>query len=54
MVPNIITYGAMMSACEKGSQPKGALEVFQSMQRPNVVPGMISYSAFISTCEKDT
>ena len=33
VVPNVITYNAVISACEKGKQPERALEVFQAMQR---------------------
>ena len=33
VAPNVITYNAVISACEKGKQPERALEVFQSLQR---------------------
>ena len=33
MVPDVITYSAVISACEKGKQAERALEVFQAMQR---------------------
>ena len=52
MVPNVSTYNAVISACEKGKQPERALEVFQAMQRQGVVPNVITYSALISTCEE--
>ena len=38
VVPEVITYSAMISACEKGKQAERALEVFQAMQRQGVVP----------------
>ena len=51
MVPNVITYSAMISACEKGNQ-EWVLEVFDAMQRQGMVPKIIGCSAWISTCEK--
>ena len=29
LVPDIITYHALISACEKGKQPEQALELFE-------------------------
>ena len=52
MVPEVITYSVVISACEKGKQPEWALEVFQAMQRQGMVPNVITYSAVISACEK--
>ena len=52
MVPNVITYSALISACEKGRQPEQALEVFKVMSWQGVVPNVITYSAWISACEK--
>ena len=37
MVPNVITYSAQISTCEKGKQPERALELFEVMQRQGVV-----------------
>ena len=52
VVPNVITYNALISACEKGKQPEQAMEVFKAMQQQGVVPDVITYSALISACEK--
>ena len=52
MVPNVITYSALISACEKGKQPERALELFEAMKRQGVVPNVITYNALISACEK--
>ena len=52
VVPDVITYNALISTCEKGKQPQRALEVFQAMQQQGVVPDVITYSALISACEK--
>ena len=49
-VPEIITYNALISVCEKGKQPERALEMFQALQRQGMVPDIITYSALISVC----
>ena len=51
MVPNAITYNAVISACEKGKQPEQALEVFQALMQQGVVLDAITYDALISACE---
>ena len=48
MTPELITYNAMISACEKGKQPKMALEMFEAMQRQDALPNIITYSALLS------
>ena len=52
IMPDLITYGALISACEKFIQPKRALDVFAAMEHQVVVPNAIAHSALISTCEK--
>ena len=52
VVPNAITYNALSTACEKGKQPEGALQVFELMQNPGIVLNTITYNALISACEK--
>jgi pentatricopeptide repeat protein len=37
VVPDVITYSALISACEKGTQPERALELFEAMQRQGVL-----------------
>ena len=51
-MPNVITYNALISACEKGKQPDRALEIFDQMQQQGLVPDVITYSALISACEQ--
>jgi len=51
-VPDVITYSALISACEKGSKPVRAVAVFQAMRRQHMVPSIITYSVGISICEK--
>ncbi len=52
LVPDVITYNALISACEKGKQPERALELFEATQRQGLVPNVITYNALISACEK--
>ena len=42
MVPNVIIYSALISACEKGKQPERVLELFEAMQQQGVVPNIIT------------
>merc|ERR1712174_165257 len=50
--PDVISYSAAISACEKGGETAKALEIFDEMKQNNVWPDVISYSAAISACEK--
>merc|ERR1712113_1330214 len=52
IVPNVISYSASISACEKGHQWQEALRLLGRMQSQSIVPDVISYSASISACEK--
>jgi len=50
--PNVISYSAAISACEKGGQWQEALKLFREMSEKGIQPNVISYSAAISACEK--
>ena len=52
MVPNVITYSALISACEKGKKPEQALELSEAMKRQGVVADVITYNPLIRACEK--
>ena len=52
MVPDVIAYNAVISACENGKQPGRALELFEAIQQRGVVPDVITYNALISGYEK--
>lgn len=52
MLPNVITYSALISACEKGDWPKLAMEFFGTLTQQGVVPDVVAYSAVISACER--
>ena len=51
-MPDVITYNAALSACEKGQKPRQALLLLQELQFRGLQPDVITYSAAISACEK--
>ena len=53
VMTNVITYSALISACEKGNQPEQALGLLQEMVDQLLTPNVVSFSAFISTSEKE-
>ena len=50
--PNVITYNATISACEKGHQLERALELLAEIRGRDLEPNVITYSAVISICDK--
>jgi len=52
LLPNVLTYSALISACEKGALPQRALELLETMRHQGLLPNVITYSALISACEK--
>jgi len=52
IVPSVITYSALISACAKGQQREQAFGLFEDMKRQSAVPNVITYNALISACEK--
>ena len=52
LAPNVITYSAAISACEKGQQPRSAMNLLTAMQPQDLAPNVITYSALISACTK--
>ena len=49
---NVISYNAIISACEKGGQWQRAVHLFDSMRNAKVKADVISYNATISAYEK--
>ena len=49
--PDVITYNATISACEKGLKPERAMGLFDAMQQQWLSPDVITYNATISDCE---
>ena len=52
LLPNIVSYSASISACEKGEQWQMALHLFNAIPKAMLTPTEISYNATISSCEK--
>merc|ERR1712032_1219672 len=50
--PDVITFGAAISACEKGHQHNLALDLL-NMLRKSLRPNYITFNATISTCERN-
>ena len=50
VAPTVITYNALISACEKAGQSDRAFEVYNVMRHERVTPTVITYSALISAC----
>ncbi|CAK0825239.1 unnamed protein product [Prorocentrum cordatum] len=50
--PDVISYSAGISACEKGEQWQRALALLSEMREMKLEPNIISYNAGISACEK--
>ena len=50
--PDVVSYSAAISACEKGQQWEQALGLLQEMWRSQLQPDLISYNSAISGCEK--
>jgi len=48
--PDVITYSAAISACEKGGQWEKALALLQQMRGVGITPNVITYSASIQAC----
>merc|ERR1712232_836678 len=48
----VISYSALLSACEKGKQPERAWDIFQDMQQQSLLPDVIMYGALLSAGEK--
>ena len=49
---DVITYTALIRACEKGHKVEKALELFAVMQQTGLAPTVEIYTALISACEK--
>jgi pentatricopeptide repeat protein len=52
--PDLISFNAAISACEKGGQWEKSLELLKHMKSPasGITPDVITYNATISSCEK--
>ena len=50
--PNVITYNAAMSACEKGDSWQSAFSLFAEMVNLNISHSVVSYGAAIAACRR--
>ncbi|CAK0847313.1 unnamed protein product [Prorocentrum cordatum] len=50
--PNVVSFNAGISACEKGKQWQRALALMSEMRETKLEPDAISYNAGISACER--
>jgi len=50
MAPDVITYGAAISGCNKCQQRQQALHLLRAMRRWAIAPVVIARSAAISMC----
>ena len=48
MKPNMVSYNALISACEKGKELRRAVKVCDLMQRQGIKPNIVSYNALIN------
>ena len=54
LLPAVITYNALISACEKGTLPQRTLPLLETMRDQGLLPDVITNNALISACEKGT
>lgn len=47
---SVITYSALISACEKAGQWQLALNLFEEMLRERCTPNVITYNSLITAC----
>ena len=52
VAPNVISYSAAISACEKGGRWEQAVSLLDEMREAGVLPNVVSFNAAISACEK--
>ena len=53
LAPDVMSFSAIISACEKGKQWEGALRLLREMVDQLLqAPDVVSWSAAISSCEK--
>ena len=50
--PDVVTFSALISTCEKGEDLPKALQLCKDFQHQGIKPDVVTYSALISTCEK--
>ena len=51
ITPIIVSYSVLISACEKGEEPRDAVNVCDAMLRQGINPDIVTYSVLTSACE---
>ena len=49
---NLVMYNSAISACEKGGNWRGALQLLHDLEQAQLQKSLVSYNAAISACEK--
>ena len=52
LIPDVITYNSLISACEKGHKIDKAMELLAEMKGRGVEPNVTTYTVLISACVK--
>ncbi len=52
LAPNVMTYNALINACEKGKHPELALRLVEARRQQMLALNVITYNALISVCEE--
>jgi pentatricopeptide repeat domain-containing protein 1 len=47
---SVITYSALINACEKAGQWELALQLFERMQQEGIAPNTVTYNSLITAC----
>ena len=50
LLPDVVTYNALISACEKGTLSPGALQLSETILHQGLLPDGLTYNALISAC----
>jgi pentatricopeptide repeat protein len=50
--PNIRSFNALMSACERSEEPDRAIEVFRKIERAHETPTAVTYNTLLSALGK--
>ena len=54
LLTEVIAYSLVISACERGQRPRGAIRLLRGTEPQGLLPNVVAYSVAISVCEKGT
>ena len=52
LIPNVVSWNAVINACDKGKLWEAAFGLLQEMMHERLTPNVVSRSAVTSACEK--